>query len=49
MDPTETRKVDYMDDRLVQDPAYRKDILSRICKVRTSAGNSSQLPCDFTS
>ncbi|GFH06757.1 PPDK_N domain-containing protein [Haematococcus lacustris] len=33
MDTTETRKVDYMDDQLVQDPGFRRDITSRICKV----------------
>ncbi|KAG1681344.1 hypothetical protein FOA52_007392 [Chlamydomonas sp. UWO 241] len=33
MDTTVTRRVDYMDDKLVQDPAYRTFILSEICKV----------------
>jgi len=33
MDPTETKRVDYMDDKLVQDPKYRQSLLSSICKV----------------
>lgn len=32
-DATVTKKVDYMDDKLVQDPGFRKHILSEICKV----------------
>jgi len=34
MDTTETRRVDYMSDKLVQDPEYRQKLLARICKVR---------------
>ncbi|GAX78330.1 hypothetical protein CEUSTIGMA_g5772.t1 [Chlamydomonas eustigma] len=33
MDITETLKIDYMDDKLVQDVGFRKHILSEICKV----------------
>lgn len=33
MDETVTRKVDYMDDKLVQDPGFRRHLLSEICKV----------------
>ena len=33
MDATVTTRIDYMDDRLVQDAAYRRDLTSRICKV----------------
>lgn len=33
MDPTLLQKVDYMEDRLVTDQAFRRDLLSRICKV----------------
>ncbi len=33
MDTTETLKVDYMDDKLVQDAGFRNHLLSEICKV----------------
>jgi alpha-glucan,water dikinase len=33
MDPTETRKVDYMEDQLVQDAGFRSSLFSRICTV----------------
>lgn len=33
MDTTETQRVDYMSDKLVQDPEYRQKLLARICKV----------------
>lgn len=33
MDPTEMVRVDYMDDKLVQDPGYRNSLMSRICNV----------------
>ncbi len=36
MDTTVTKRIDYMDDRLVQDPAYRQQLLSQICKVGAS-------------
>ncbi|PNW80482.1 hypothetical protein CHLRE_07g319300v5 [Chlamydomonas reinhardtii] len=36
MDPSLLKKVDYMEDRLVQDPAYRRDLLSRICRLGAS-------------
>jgi len=29
-----TERVDYMDDRLVTDPAFRQQLLSRVCQVR---------------
>ncbi|KAK9852315.1 hypothetical protein WJX84_008608 [Apatococcus fuscideae] len=33
MDPTELRKVDYSSDRLLQDEAFRKDLMTRIAKA----------------
>jgi len=34
MDTTETLPVDYLEDQLVKDVAFRQDLLSRVCKVR---------------
>ncbi|GLC33353.1 hypothetical protein PLESTB_000342400 [Pleodorina starrii] len=33
MDPSVLTKIDYMEDRLVQDPGFRRDLLSRICRL----------------
>ncbi|GIL61955.1 hypothetical protein Vafri_16315 [Volvox africanus] len=33
MDPSVLTKIDYMEDRLVQDPGFRRDLMSRICRL----------------
>lgn len=38
MDETITKRVDYMDDKLVQDPAFRQSLLAAICKVLVLCG-----------
>ncbi|GIL92123.1 hypothetical protein Vretimale_14920 [Volvox reticuliferus] len=33
MDPSVLTKIDYMEDRLVQEPGFRRDLMSRICRL----------------